>query len=194
VRRFSLALVIAASTPALASSQTAGNAGSPPPAQQAPIPCEQNPKFREFDYWIGEWEVTPTPPPGAPAPRPGSPKPQSRIEKILAGCVILENWMPAQGPGGKSFNIFNRGKQRWEQIWVDASGTIVYFHGGLKNGNMEYTSETPLPNGRVQMGKMSYFKISPDSVRQVWETSTDSGKTWTNAFDGMYVRKAGTKP
>ncbi len=188
--RIALALLLAASASAAAAQST----GSPPPAQQAPIPCEQNPKFREFDYWVGEWEVTPTPPPGAPAPRPGSAKPQSRIEKILAGCVILENWLPPQGPGGKSFNIFNREKQRWEQIWVDAVGSIVYFHGGLKGGNMVYTSETPMRNGQVQQGRMSYFKISPDSVRQVWETSTDSGKTWTNAFDGMYVRKPGTKP
>ncbi len=193
MRQLSISLLIAASATA-ATAQSTSSAGGPPPAQQAPIPCEQNPKFREFDYWVGDWEVTPTPPPGAPAPRPGSAKPQSRIEKILAGCVILENWMPPQGPGGKSFNIFNREKQRWEQIWVDGIGTVVYFHGGLKNGNMEFMSESALPNGQVQQGKMSYFKISADSVRQVWESSTDGGKTWTRAFDGMYVRKAAAKP
>ncbi|MDQ8164908.1 MAG: hypothetical protein P3A28_04005 [Gemmatimonadota bacterium] len=193
MRQIPIAFLIAA-TATVATAQSTSSAGGPPPAQQAPIPCEQNPKFREFDYWVGEWEVTPTPPPGSPAPPAGRPKPQSRIEKILAGCVILENWMPPQGPGGKSFNIFNREKQRWEQIWVDGVGSIVYFHGGLTNGNMEFTSESALPNGQVQLGKMSYFKVSPDSVRQVWENSTDGGKTWTRAFDGMYVRKAAAKP
>lgn len=163
-------------------------------AQQAPTPCEQDPKFREFDYWVGDWEVTPAPAPGAPAPPTGRARPQSRIEKILAGCVIFENWMPPAGVGGKSFNTYNRVKKRWEQIWVDGSGNIVYFGGGLKDGNMEYTSESTLPNGQVQLGRMSYVKVSPDSVRQVWEMSTDGGKTWTRAFDGMYVRKPGTKP
>lgn len=27
------------------------------------------------------------------------------------------------------------------------------------------------------------------SVRQLWESSTDGGTTWTVAFDGRYVRK-----
>jgi hypothetical protein len=29
----------------------------------------------------------------------------------------------------------------------------------------------------------------PDRVRQLWESSDDGGKSWTVAFDGLYVRK-----
>lgn len=151
------------------------------PAQLTP--CAQDPKFREFDFWVGEWDVTPV---NIPA---GRPKPQSSIEKILADCVILENWKPAAGPGGKSFNIYNRARQQWEQTWVDASGLVVYFTGHVRDGNMYYTSSTPLPNGGTQLGKMTFFRVSADSVRQLWEQSNDNGKTWTTGFDGMYVRK-----
>lgn len=164
-----------------AAAQSASNAR---PAQ--PTPCAADPKFREFDFWVGEWDVTPV---GIPA---GRPKPQSRIEKILADCVILENWMPANGPGGKSFNIYNRARQQWEQTWVDGSGQVVYFTGHVRNGNMYYTSSTPLPNGGTQLGKMTFFRVSADSVRQLWEQSTDNGKTWSTGFDGMYVRKPGS--
>lgn len=149
-----------------------------------PAPCAQDPNFRAFDFWVGEWEVTPV---NLPA---GRPKPQSRIEKILGDCVILEHWMPAGNPGGKSFNIYNRARRQWEQTWVDASGSVVYFTGQARDGAMEYTSTTPLPNGGTQLGKMSYYRVAADSVRQVWQQSTDGGKTWTTAFDGMYVRKA----
>jgi hypothetical protein len=157
--------------------------GTPPTPQQGPVPCEQDPRFHEFDFWVGDWDVTPLQIPAA------SPRPQSRIEKILGGCVVLENWLPPGRPGGKSFNIYNRVTRRWEQTWVDGGGNVVYFHGQARDGNMYYTSETPLPNGGVQLGKMSYLKVSADSVRQTWEMSTDAGKTWTKAFDGMYVRK-----
>jgi len=29
----------------------------------------------------------------------------------------------------------------------------------------------------------------PDQVRQLWETSTDDGATWSVAFDGHYMRE-----
>ena len=29
-----------------------------------------------------------------------------------------------------------------------------------------------------------------DGLRQVWETSSDDGKTWEVAFDGLYRRRA----
>jgi hypothetical protein len=31
-----------------------------------------------------------------------------------------------------------------------------------------------------------------DEVRQLWETSSDDGKTWTIAFDGRYRRRVST--
>jgi hypothetical protein len=33
-----------------------------------------------------------------------------------------------------------------------------------------------------------------EGVRQLWETSTDDGKTWTVAFDGIYRRAATPSP
>jgi hypothetical protein len=37
--------------------------------------------------------------------------------------------------------------------------------------------------------KLTFFPISPDTVRQLFESSTDGGKTWTPGFDARYVRK-----
>jgi hypothetical protein len=59
---------------------------------------------------------------------------------------------------------------------------------------MYYTSMSVGPNGQQQQGRMTFFRVSADSVRQLWESSTDEGKTWTTAFDGMYVRVAPAKP
>jgi hypothetical protein len=33
---------------------------------------------------------------------------------------------------------------------------------------------------------------NPDRVHQLWKTSTDGGKTWAVAFDGIYVRRKGS--
>ena len=52
------------------------------------------------------------------------------------------------------------------------------------------------PDGTSQrvLGPHDFFNLGPGPVRQLWEQSTDEGKTWTVAFDGLYVRerKAGS--
>ena len=73
-------------------------------------PCEFDPEFRRFDFWIGDWDVQQT---GAPRAPVGA---ASRVERILDGCVLLENWTPPGGPDGKSFNIYNTSTRQWEQV------------------------------------------------------------------------------
>ncbi len=154
--------------------------------QRATRPCEFDDNYKAFDFWVGEWTVLPA---GSSPTAPAASLPQSRIEKILNGCVVLENWMPLNGAGGKSFNTYNAATGKWQQFWVDGTGGSILFTGEARDGNMYYTSESPGPNGQVTLGRMSYFNLGPDRVRQLWETSTDGGKTWTVAFDGLYMRK-----
>lgn len=171
-RAFALLFMVFSLIPSTTAAQT-----------RAAQPCESDANYRAFDFWIGEWEVTAV---GAPA---NAPKPQSRIEKILDGCVILENWMPPGGGDGKSFNTYNPTTKKWEQFWVSSRGNPIHFTGEVRDGNMHYTSESVSATGPKTLGRMTFFNLGPDRVRQLWETSTDGGKTWTVAFDGMYNRK-----
>jgi hypothetical protein len=167
--------------PAVLRAQSAASNAPAPPQQ---VPCEQDPNFRQFDFWVGEWDVTPSTLPA------GRPRPQSRIEKILNGCAILENWMPVAGAGGKSINVYNRALKKWEQTWVDGAGNVVHFTGEApREGSMVLASDGMGPGGKRMVTKMTYTRIATDSVRQVWEQSSDGGKTWTTSFDGVYVRK-----
>ena len=44
--------------------------------------------------------------------------------------------------------------------------------------------------GRVDRQRITWTRDDEGAeVRQVWETSTDDGKTWTVAFDGRYQRR-----
>ena len=125
---------------------------------------------RQFDFWIGDWDVTVG----------GKPAGHNRIDRILGGCALLENWTGAGGMSGKSLNFYDAKRAQWHQTWVDDRGGSLGLDGTFTNGSMVLTSPlnritwTPLPSGQV---------------RQVWETSTDEGKSWTVAFDGLYTRK-----
>ena len=142
-------------------------------------PCAADPLRRQFDFWIGEWEVV--------NPQ-GQPAGLSSVQLILGDCVVFENWSGNGGSNGKSFNFYNSKLRKWQQTWVDDRGGMLELFGEFKDGQMTYLGESPAPNGEKTFQRMTFFNVSKERVRQLWEQSTD-GKIWTIAFDGTYVRK-----
>ena len=143
-------------------------------AQLPPVP----PEAHQFDFWIGEWTVTM--PDGKPA---GT----NRIEPIAGGRGLLENWVGAQGGGGKSLNAYNDDTQRWQQFWVGAGG-ILELSGGLDaQGRMVLAGHGETPDGSV-IDRITWTPHADGTVRQHWEQSGDEGKTWKTLFDGLYTR------
>ena len=152
-------------------------------------PCSVDPKAREFDFWIGEWDVKDT--------QSGVLVGHNSIQLILGDCVIFENWTNTQGRGGKSFNVYNKDKGFWQQTWIDDRGDVTeYEHGFLKEGALQFVAgPKKVPEGE-QITRMTFFDQGPDQVRQFIETSTNGGKGWTPLYDLTYTRKktpSGTK-
>jgi hypothetical protein len=167
----------------LASFAGTADAQTPPPA---PPPACTAPEHRQFDFWLGQWTVV----------AGGKHAGDSRIESILDGCVLLENWTGASGSVGKSFNTYNRQTGQWEQFWVDNQGTRLFLRGGFSNGHMVLTGQQDQPDaktGKTQRERITWTPNADGSVRQLWETSTDDGKTWAVSFDGLYTRAAPAK-
>jgi len=142
---------------------------------EAMKPCTSA-EYAHFDFWLGEWVVK------TPA---GQPAGTSRVTKIQGGCALLEEWSSAAGTTGTSFNTFNAQKSSWQQFWIDAQGSVLEIKGELVDEAMVLSSDPEVsPINRIT------WTPSPDgSVRQHWETSSDSGSTWSTAFDGIYRKK-----
>ena len=86
-------------------------AQQPAPAAATPPPCSAA-QHRQFDYWIGEWDVhDPT----------GKRVGENRITRIHNGCALLEEWRGNGGVTGSSLNVFDRDRDRWHQTWVDST-------------------------------------------------------------------------
>lgn len=148
-------------------------------AQANAKPCSVQPLNRQFDFWVGEWNVE--------NPQ-GQPAGTSSVQLILGDCVVFENWTGAGGFAGKSFNFYNPQKGKWQQTWVDAVGGVLEFTGEYKDGKMLYTAETVSQNTKT-LHRLTFFNLPTGRVRQLWEQSTDGGKVWSVLFDGTYVRK-----
>ena len=149
-------------------------------AQTPPTPPPLPPEARQFDFWVGEWEVT------NPA---GKTAGHSKIESIAGGAGLLENWTGGGGYAGKSLNAYNAAKKQWQQYWVGSDGGVLELTGGLVEGRMVLAAEHEV-KGKPLTERITWTPNPDGSVRQHWEQSADAGKTWTTAFDGLYRKKA----
>ncbi len=150
------------------------------------LPCSA-PVYRQFDFWLGEWEAF-----GKNEQKAGD----SKISLILDSCIILEEWTSAsvnQGLryAGKSFNTYNAATRQWQQTWVDnAGGSNEYLKGKFENNKIIYTS-SPFPFSKDTMAirKMTFTNLNPVKLRQHGEISKDNGVSWSTEYDLEYRRK-----
>ena len=163
-------------------------AGQPAAAQEAQSPrppaCA-TPEHRQFDFWVGEWDVYRT---------SGGPQvARSRIERLYEGCAIRENWMPLQGGPGGSLNSWLPDRGKWVQTWADSSNSYAVFEGGMDGQSMVLTGvwKGAKGPGSAPLVRMTYTPLEGGAVRQFGETSDDEGQTWEPYFDLTY-RPRGT--
>lgn len=154
---------------------------APALAQTPPAPpaC-QEPERRQFDFWVGRWDVYPTGKDTLVA--------HSLIEDLYGGCAIRENWMPLKAQGGGSLSSYVPAEGAWRQTWVDSSGARVDFKGGWQGETMVLEGLWPgvLGPGKDALVRMTYSRGEDGSVRQLGEASTDGGKSWQPSFDFTY--------
>lgn len=148
-------------------------------AQTPPSPPPLPPEARQFDFWVGEWEVT------NPA---GKVAGVNRIEIIAGGAGLLEQWSGASGYTGRSLNAWNPAKKEWQQYWVGSDGGVLELNGGLVDGRMVLSADREV-EGKRRIDRITWTPNADGTVRQLWGQSSDDGKTWTTAFDGLYRRK-----
>ena len=145
------------------------------PADDSPCSGEE---YRQFDFWIGDWEVL---------DEAGTPQGTNRIEQILGGCALQENWVGAEGSTGHSFNTFDKNSGRWHQTWVDGNGLLLLLDGGLEEGSMVLSGPGVSRDGDPITHRISWTPLEDGRVRQHWQACKDGGD-WNEVFDGYYTR------
>lgn len=141
-------------------------------------PCE-TPAHRQFDFWLGEWDVrTPD----------GKLAGTNRIEREYDGCVVHERYVTGRGYGGESLNVYDASRGVWHQTWVDSSGMLLLLEGTFRDGSMVLEGETVAADGQVARQRITWTPGEDGSVRQHWQ-ATDAEGGWITVFDGRYTRR-----
>jgi len=143
-------------------------------------PCVDSPEARQFDFWVGEWDLT------WGEDQQGS----NSITKLWEGCAIQEQFdgAPAMDFQGMSVSTYDAALGQWRQTWVDSEGTYLDLVGEFENGEMVLFNRRTI-NGIENVFKMRFFNIGLDSLDWTWERSEDQGKTWDLRWQIHYQRK-----
>lgn len=139
-------------------------------------------EYRQLDFWIGDWDTFETDAPG------GASVARARVKPIAQGCAIHELYEQNDGLIGDSILSYDAVRKQWQQTWVTNRGAIMVLWGGFKDGALILEGETHLGNGKSVKQRITW-KAQDKGVRESAVMSKDGGKTWTPAFDVLFLKR-----
>ena len=170
MKRLSLALVL------LGAATQANTPVLPAPSAKCPAP-----EFRQFDFWLGDWDTfeTDNSTPSSIA--------RARIDPIAGGCAIHELYEQTDGLIGDSILSYDPVRKVWQQTWVTNRGSIMVLSGAFKDGAVTLEGEAHLRDGKTMLQRITW-RAEGGNVRESAVGSKDGGKVWEPAFDVVFKR------
>jgi len=140
-------------------------------------------EYHRLDFWIGDWDAYDTDAPNGPV------QARAHVDPIADGCAIHELYKQSDGLIGDSILSYDPVRKQWQQTWVTNRGAIMVITGNAKDGALVLEGDAHLADGRSVRQRITWTKQDL-AVRESAVMSRDLGKTWTPAFDVLFVRHA----
>jgi hypothetical protein len=130
-------------------------------------PCLHRPANRQFDFWVGQWDVTNA---------AGAPAGTNVVRSELDGCLIHENWTSASGGRGRSLNTYDSDTGMWHQTWVSSFDTgHLRMAGGLEGLVMRMDGVRTQPNGVQWLDAYTWTPQGDDELIQAGRLQIPAG-------------------
>jgi hypothetical protein len=136
------------------------------------------PEYRQFDFWLGDWDTFEF---------GGTEKviARNRVNLMLDGCALREVYEQLDGLHGESFTIYDAARNVWHQSWVTNRGQLLMLEGGMQGESMVLSGIDPGKDGKPLQLRGVWTRVA-GGVREKAETSSDAGKTWKPLFDIVF--------
>jgi hypothetical protein len=156
-------------------------AAQPAKSSSAPVryPCRDE---HTFDFWVGDFDATPWKDPSAPV------RGHLHNTREYEGCVIVERW-EAAGSRGMSMAFYDVHRRVWRMVWNGDDNQSNDFEGAFKDGAMRFEGWVLDADGKRLLARNVLENVSADTIRHVYSTSADGGKTWVVKSDGRFLRR-----
>lgn len=148
-------------------------------------------KHRQFDFWIGEWDVNLRMLQGDLSFQ-DTIKAKASIYSILNGKAILELWdsVPIKG---YSLRHYDPASEQWV-LWLnwpsENSSRTSSLSGTFRHGRGDFRNQFTTPDGQTITQRYSFNDITPFSLRWDDLNSNDGGKTWRKNWRMEFTRTA----
>jgi hypothetical protein len=134
-------------------------------------------EYEEFDFWVGDWDAFDFGGKTAVA--------RVRVDRLLDGCVLREEYGGVDGHEGQSLSIYDSSRRVWHQSWVTNRGELLTIEGTFQAGKMVLSGADRTDDGKERRVR-GIWKPEDGGVRETAVTSTDGGKTWKPWFDLVF--------
>ena len=132
------------------------------------------PEYHQFDFWVGDWDAFEA---GSSARMA-----RTKVDRILDGCVLREDYQDTNGHKGQSFTMYDATRKVWHQTWVTNRGELLMIEGRLEGNDMVLRGSDRMADGKERLVRGTWRPM-PGGVREFAARSLDSGETWTDWFD-----------
>ena len=136
--------------------------------------------YRQFDFWLGEWDVARS--------VAGAAEARSSIQRMLRGCAIQETYSTDSGYTGESINWYDPERSLWRQTWIDNTGLVLELSGGLDEQErmvLQGPARTTSEASQVE-DRLTWQRREDGQIEQHWEQRAPGESDWRRVFTGYY--------
>jgi pyruvate/2-oxoglutarate dehydrogenase complex dihydrolipoamide acyltransferase (E2) component len=160
------------------------------PRTAAPSPCAADSNFQRLAFWVGDWEVVDS---------IGAHYATQRVRAVLEACAITAEWASGGGYKGMALFAFDVRTAEWRQMY--AANQVPSPSGvELRKSDSSY----PGPGvrfilldptaGEPKRSRVTIMPMSDHRAMQLFEDSSDGGKTWHTVFKAEHRPQKTVEP
>jgi hypothetical protein len=136
-------------------------------------------EYRQFDFWLGDWDAFESEDPKKPIAR-------THVDRLAGACGVREVYEQIDGLIGESFNVYDASRKVWNHTWVSNFGQLMVLEGAFKDGKMTLDGISHHADGSSKKIH-NVWSVEPDGgIREAAQVSLDDGKTWKVFFDVVF--------
>lgn len=149
--------------------------------------CTADSNFQRLAFWVGDWDVLDS---------SGSRYAKQSVRAIVDGCAITAEWTGPAGNKGFSVSAYDVRKREWKQTYVSNqipySTAVLIRHSDstYRGPGIRFIPTLDPSAGEVPKSRVTIMPMSEHRALQLFEESSDSGKTWRTLFKAEHRRSA----
>ena len=142
--------------------------------------AERTHRREALAFWEGEWNVFSA---------RGSLLGSTTVTRVPGGA-LLERWVQGSTPVVTSLSYVDAADGSWRQTAVEADGSATRYTGRVVDHKVVFAGEHVRTDGTKTLRRLTLRRLSGvGALGKHVEESSDGGKSWTDAFKGVYRPK-----